>query len=62
MDISQLTLRVELDKDWMALNAYRIALEIIAKQAEAEPWAASGEDAAEIARSALQQFPGSFNR
>lgn len=58
--IAELKLKIELDKDWMALNAYRIALEIIAKQADAEPWAASGEDAADIARSALKQFPGSF--
>lgn len=47
-------LRIEADRDWIALNAYRMALELIVEE---EPFSA----AAVIARHVLEEFPGSFN-
>ena len=58
-DFAVLKLRVETDADWVALNVYRMALERIAQQAEEERWAFAGEDAGEIARQVLTEFPGS---
>lgn len=57
---SGLVLRVEVAPDWLALNAYRMALELIVQQADAEPWSTERAEAAAIARTALADFPGSW--
>lgn len=53
-------LRITLDRDWLALNAYRMVLEAIVREHKAEPWGFSGETAAALAEMAMRQFPGSF--
>lgn len=62
MDISILRIAIEVDKDWVALNVYRMALQRIAEAAEKEPWAFSGEEAGDIARRILKEFPGSHKQ
>lgn len=52
------TLTIRIDRDWLALNAYRMALESIVERAEREPWAVDPETA-RTARLALAQFPTS---
>lgn len=52
-------IRIKVDRDWLALNAYRMALERIADY-EAAPWEADGEEARMLARHVLEEFPGSF--
>lgn len=52
-------LEIQIDADWVALNIYRMALQRIAEAAEKEPWAFSGEEAGDIARRILKEFPGS---
>lgn len=56
MNIAELRIRV--DADWIALNVYRMALERIAKEAEAGTltvW-----EIGQLARSILAEFPGGF--
>lgn len=53
-----LTLRIKVDEDWLALVAYRLALQCIVEIAEEKPWSADEQAAAEIAAHVLEQFPG----
>lgn len=57
-----LRIHIEVDADWLAYNIYRMALERIAKEADAQPWAFTGEEAGEIARRILEEFPGSAKK
>jgi hypothetical protein len=59
MKASELRIELTVDKDWVALNVYRMALERIVRDCEAAPWAYSGEEAADLARTMLEEFPGS---
>lgn len=49
---------ITLDDDWLALVAYRMALQLIVENAEAKPWSADDQEAAEIAAHVLERFPG----
>lgn len=51
-----MSLKVKLDRDWVALNAYRMALEHIIDAGEDS---FGGDGAAEIAKRVLEQFPTS---
>lgn len=58
----ELRIEITVDKDWVALNIYRMALERIVRDYDAAPWAYSGEKAADIARTMLKEFPGTASR
>lgn len=49
-------LTITADADWIALVAYRVALEEIVREADMSPWA--DNPAAEVARRVLEAFPG----
>lgn len=60
--VGRLELRIKAERDWMALNIYRMALEHIVKRGQESPWDFSGEEAAAIAEHVIREFPGSFKR
>lgn len=62
MRADQLHIEITVDKDWVALNIYRLALERIVREFDEAPWAYSGEEAADLARTMLKEFPGSNPR
>lgn len=55
--MAELRLSVTLDRDWLRLNIYRMALEVIMERHAEEPWGFTGEEAAALAEIALTTFP-----
>ena len=52
-------LEISVDRDWIALNAYRMVLEQIVRRYEDEPWCGN-EEVAALAKHVITEFPGSF--
>jgi hypothetical protein len=48
-------LTITVDRDWLALAAFRVTLERIVTHEEEMPWASS--EAADLAREVLSRFP-----